>query len=148
MLLYMDMCCFNRPFDNQSQQKIYLETEAKLFIQRKIKDGVFDIAWSYMLDYENAANPNINAKQSIQKWESIASQIIFVSGEIIAYAEKLHKNGFGKKDSLHIACGIEIKAKYFLTVDKNILKKRNVVNDIIIINPIEFITMEDEIYEN
>ena len=40
MLLYMDMCCFNRPFDEQVQQKIYLETEAKLFIQRKIKDGI------------------------------------------------------------------------------------------------------------
>ena len=36
MLVYMDLCCFNRPFDDQSQPRIYLETEAKLFIQRKI----------------------------------------------------------------------------------------------------------------
>jgi len=35
----MDLCCFNRPFDDQSQPRVYLETEAKLFIQRKIKDG-------------------------------------------------------------------------------------------------------------
>jgi len=147
MLLYLDMCCFNRPFDNQSQQKIYLETEAKLFIQRKIKDGIFHIAWSYMLDYENTANPNIDAKQAIQKWESIASQIVIVSQEIIACAKKLQENGFSKKDSLHIACAIEIKAKYFRSVDKNILKKRNAVNEIIILNPVEFIAMEDEIYE-
>ena len=145
MLLYLDICCFNRPFDNQSHQKIYLETEAKLFIQRKIKDGIYNVVWSYILDYENTANPNIEAKQSIQKWESLASQIVLVSQGIIACARKLQGNGFGIKDSLHIACGIEIKAKYFLTVDKNILKKRNVVNEIVILNPVEFITMEDEI---
>ena len=48
MLVYMDLCCFNRPFDDQSQPRIYLETEAKLFIQRKIKDGEIELAWSYM----------------------------------------------------------------------------------------------------
>jgi hypothetical protein len=32
--LYLDNCCFNRPFDNQSQLKIYLETQAKLAISR------------------------------------------------------------------------------------------------------------------
>ena len=145
MLLYLDMCCYNRPYDNQSRQKIYLETEAKLFIQRKVKDGIFNIAWSYMLDYENSANPNIDAKVSIQKWESIASLVVLVSPETIVCAGELKKIGFGIKDSLHIACAIEAEAKYFLTVDKNILKKRDAVNEIIIISPVEFITLEDEI---
>ena len=146
MLLYMDICCFNRPFDEQLQSKIYLETEAKLFIQSKIKDGLFSIAWSYMLDYENTANPNIDAKQSIQKWEHIASQIVLVSEKIIVYAKKLQASGFGVKDSIHISCAVEAKAKYFLTVDKNILKKRKTVNeDIIVLNPVEFIGMEEEI---
>ncbi|MFZ3115003.1 MAG: hypothetical protein WA133_13160 [Syntrophales bacterium] len=65
MLVYMDLCCFSRPFDDQSQPRIYLETEAKLFIQRKIKDGEIELAWSYMLDYENSANPDIDARSSI-----------------------------------------------------------------------------------
>ena len=30
--LYLDNCCFNRPFDNQEQLKIKLETEAERFI--------------------------------------------------------------------------------------------------------------------
>ena len=30
--LYLDNCCFNRPFDDQSQLLVRLETEAKLFI--------------------------------------------------------------------------------------------------------------------
>jgi len=35
--LYLDNCCFNRPFDDQSQMLVRLETEAKLFIQEGIK---------------------------------------------------------------------------------------------------------------
>jgi len=34
--VYLDNCCFNRPYDNQTNLLIYLETEAKLFIQNLI----------------------------------------------------------------------------------------------------------------
>ncbi len=36
MRIYLDNCCFNRPYDNQSQIRIHLETEAKLHIQELI----------------------------------------------------------------------------------------------------------------
>ena len=36
MRIYLDNCCFNRPFDNQTDIKIRLETEAKLYIQQLI----------------------------------------------------------------------------------------------------------------
>ena len=35
IILYLDNCCFNRPYDDQEQIAIYLETQAKLFIQSK-----------------------------------------------------------------------------------------------------------------
>ena len=54
MKLYLDNCCYNRPFDDQQQLKIHLETQAKLYIQQKIKDGQYDLVWSYILEYENA----------------------------------------------------------------------------------------------
>ncbi|MDR2716284.1 MAG: hypothetical protein LBB46_06020 [Coriobacteriaceae bacterium] len=38
MRIYLDNCCFNRPFDDQKQIKVKLETEAKLSIQRQISD--------------------------------------------------------------------------------------------------------------
>jgi hypothetical protein len=49
MKLYMDNCCFNRPFDDQSQLRIRLESEAKLKIQEEIRAGNFQLAWSYIL---------------------------------------------------------------------------------------------------
>ena len=52
MRIYLDNCCFNRPYDNQSQIRIHLETEAKLHIQELIKKQELDLVVSYMLEYE------------------------------------------------------------------------------------------------
>ncbi len=56
MKIYLDNCCFNRPFDDQSFLTIRLETEAKLDIQKKIESGRLSLGWSYILDFENNAN--------------------------------------------------------------------------------------------
>ena len=39
MRIYLDMCCFNRPYDDQTQSRIRIETEAKVVIQEKIKNA-------------------------------------------------------------------------------------------------------------
>lgn len=53
MRIYLDNCCFNRPFDDQSQIRIRLESEAKLKIQDDILEGKVELIWSYILDAEN-----------------------------------------------------------------------------------------------
>lgn len=88
--IYMDNCCFNRPFDDQNQHKIYLETEAKLFIQRKILEGDYDLVWSFILDYENSANPDIDIKNTINKWEKISKETILLSDDIVYYSKQLN----------------------------------------------------------
>ena len=57
MKVYLDNCCFNRPFDDQSSLVIRLETEAKLYVQELIRQGEYRLCWSFVLDYENSANP-------------------------------------------------------------------------------------------
>jgi hypothetical protein len=39
--LYLDNCCFNRPYDDQAYLTIKLESEAKLFVQKEILRGTF-----------------------------------------------------------------------------------------------------------
>ena len=55
--LYLDNCCFNRPYDDQTLLRNYLETEAKIYIQAEIWSRKYELAWSYMMDYEIAFNP-------------------------------------------------------------------------------------------
>lgn len=57
MRVYLDNCCLNRPFDDQSKMRIRLEAESVLFIQGKIAAREIEMAWSYIIDYEESLNP-------------------------------------------------------------------------------------------
>lgn len=72
MKIYLDNCCYNRPFDDQTQMKIHLETQAKLYIQAQIREGKYDLVWSYILDYENSKNPYEEKRLAIAPWRNIA----------------------------------------------------------------------------
>jgi hypothetical protein len=72
MKIYLDNCCFNRPFDSQSQARIRLETEAKLRIQERVVRGELELVWSYMLDYESSVNPFEERRTAIELWRELA----------------------------------------------------------------------------
>jgi len=101
MKIYLDNCCFNRPFDDQNQIRIRIETEAKLFIQQNIIDHNFTLVWSYILDYENAANPYDFRKNIIQKWKKKASIFVTSRSSITKTANELTKHTLHAKDALH-----------------------------------------------
>lgn len=43
MKIYLDNCCYNRPYDDQSQISISLEAQAKIYIQTMIETGKFKL---------------------------------------------------------------------------------------------------------
>jgi predicted nucleic acid-binding protein len=139
MKLYLDNCCFNRPFDDQSQIRIRLESEAKLEIQEEIRAGKVQLIWSYILDYENNKNPYQERKERIKGWKRYAIEDMEESSEVTETARELNEKGFHKIDSLHIACAIIAKCEYFLTTDDQILKRARLLNNIKINDPIGFI---------
>ena len=130
---------FNRPFDNQTDFKILLESEAKLKIQEHIRFGLYELVWSYILDYENSKNPFRERREQIGKWKKYANVDIEAQDSVIQLSKSLNQLGLKNFDALHIACAITAKADYFLTTDKGILKKSQMVSDIQIKDPIDFI---------
>ena len=73
MRVYLDNCCYNRPYDDQTSTTISLETQAKLKIQELIKNQKIELVTSYMLAYENNANP-FEIRKSLNRF---FSDIIF-----------------------------------------------------------------------
>ena len=146
MKLYLDHCAYNRPFDDQRNISIRLETSAKLHIQDKIRNGKYDLVWSYMSDLENSKNPNIENKKAIQNWVKIAILKCKSSSNILKLGKIIEKYGINVKDSLHIASAIESKCEYFITTDTGLLKKQ--INEIQIINPIDFVRILEGKNEN
>ena len=68
MRVYLDMCCYNRPYDDQSQIKVSLETQAKLHIQDQIQKKRLELATSYMLRYECGQNPYEMRRKAIMQF--------------------------------------------------------------------------------
>jgi len=79
----LDNCCFNRPYDDQSYLTTYLEAEAKLFVQNGILLGNFELAWSYIMDFENTVNPYEERRNAIAKWRKAAVVDIGVSEKVV-----------------------------------------------------------------
>jgi len=141
--IYLDICTFNRPFDDQNQLKIKLETEAKLFIQQCIMTGSYDLVWSYILEFENNFNKYDDRRNAIYDWKKIAKIHCVENDKIIEYAEKLKKEkNIRTKDALHIACSVYTNSDYFITTDKQLFNLR--LDDIRIINPLNFLNEVEE----
>lgn len=141
MKIYLDMCCFNRPYDDQSQLKIALEAQAKLSIQNSIKDGSDILVSSYILDYENSRNPFEMRRQAISRF--IQQNTGFYVGperdELISdLASEIMKTGVKEKDAYHVASAIFAKCDYFISTDSRLLKYKS--DKIKIVSPIEYIT--------
>jgi len=135
--IYLDNCSFNRPYDDQSLLKNYIEAEAKTYIQNEILQKKIELVWSYVMDYEISFNPFSDRKNQILKWKKIAIADISESDKVVALANDIKKKNIKPKDSLHLACAIEASCNYFITTDGKILNKS--IENIAIINPIDYI---------
>ena len=147
--IYLDNCCYNRPYDDQSQLKISLEAQAKLEIQQQIRNGVFDLVASYVLVAENAANRFESKRNDIQNFidtythtyvsENVDEQVKSLAKEIMATGVKL-------MDACHVASSIISGCDYFLTTDKRLLKYQT--DKVKNLNPMTFILEVEENYEH
>ncbi|MGH8559356.1 MAG: PIN domain protein [Methylococcales bacterium] len=144
MLLYLDNCCFNRPYDEQSHYRIYLETQAKLYVQEHILNKQHDLIGSYILQFENDQNPHIAQQLEIAKWKAFAKTLVSASDDIVANAKICQSFGLHAKDALHCACAVDAKADFFLTTDKQLIKKAAAIKELNVINPLRFIEIEED----
>ncbi len=140
MLIYLDNCCYNRPYDDQSQLRVSLEAQAKLHIQALIRDKRFKLVTSYVLLYENSRNPYEIRRNSILTFIKENSTIyvdIEKSAEVKVLADEITLTGIKAADAHHVAGAIIGGASYFLTTDNRLLKYRT--DRIALINPLSFI---------
>jgi predicted nucleic acid-binding protein len=135
--IYLDNCAYNRPFDDQTQLRISLETQAKLYIQSLIKTGEINLVYSYVCFYENLINPFENKKLSIFEFFKNAKYCVTENHDILLTANEIIKAKIKPLDALHLSCAINAKADYFITVDDSILKYKT--DKISIFDPIDFI---------
>ncbi len=142
--LYLDVSVLNRPFDDQSQVRIKLETEAFLAILERIEVGELAMVGSSVLDFENEANPFPERKERVESYLKLASQFVKVDEDLKERAETIARLGFKGFDALHLACA-EMATETFLTVDDKMIRRatdRADGLDVKVLNPIDFVRTE------
>ena len=141
MRVYLDMCCYNRPYDPQDQLIVSMETQCKLRIQQLVEEGKFELVGSYTLDYECGNVPSTIRKKQITDFIA-RNEKIHVSHagdeEINDLAKKIMAANIKEYDAYHVASAIYAGCEFFISVDYRLLKYRT--NEIRMVTPIEFIT--------
>jgi predicted nucleic acid-binding protein len=130
--------------------RIFLEAQAKMYVQGLVRDKKINLACSYMSSYENNDNPNIEHRDIITDF--LTNAIVYIdydkADEVENRAEALKKLGLKKKDSIHLASAIEAECDYFITTDDGILKKYEVIKQGHKINactPVDFLNVLEEL---
>lgn len=144
--IYLDNCCYNRPYDDQSQLSINLEALAKLSIQQDIRDNKVDLVTSYILVAENSANRFEVKRQDIQVFIDTQTHT-FVSEasreKVNEIAKTIMKTGIKLMDACHIACAIIAGCDYFISTDKRLLKYHS--DKIKIVNPTTYVLEREDL---
>ena len=122
-LIYLDVCCLNRPFDDQTQERIRLEAEAVLLILARCQSGEWQLLSSEIVDWEISRIPDEERREKVSFLASLAVTEVSVTEKIECRAKELGQLGFKAYDALHLACAEEGKAQVFLTTDDRLLRK-------------------------
>ncbi|WP_417909645.1 PIN domain-containing protein [Candidatus Electronema sp. PJ] len=141
MKIYLDTCCLNRPFDDQSNLRVRLESEAVKMILLLCEQKQCCLISSKIAEFEIANTPDEAKRSKLKFISGLAEQIIEIDARIALRAKEFEKTGMQAFDSLHLACA-ETSADVFLTVDDKFLKLALKVEDLKVQarNPVQWLS--------
>ena len=76
--VYLDVCCLNRPFDDQTQDRIRLEAEAVLMILSQCEAGHWEWIGSEVVTLEISRTPDSERRRRVQALVSHAHHSVSV----------------------------------------------------------------------
>lgn len=123
MKIYLDACCLNRPFDDQTQTRIHLEAEAILSIIQSVEDNEWEWISSDAVAYEIHKTPNEERQERLWSLESRSTKRLQLTDTILQQAEQLQQLGFTTYDALHLTFAEFAGVDVFLTTDDKLLKR-------------------------
>ncbi len=138
--IYLDTSVYNRPFDEQTQARIALETLALTAILQLIDTDQAQLVTSAALAFENSKNPFPLCKKWVSDCIDQAWQYQKIDERITNRAKEIEAQGVKSMDALHAACAEAAKCDYFLTCDDRIIKRYK--GSLQVKNPVDFILLQ------
>jgi predicted nucleic acid-binding protein len=120
--IYLDNCVLSRPFDDQGQERIRLETEAIILLLARLERKEWTWLGSQALELEIEKTPDEEHQSRLRRVIDFVSLMLEIGDKELERALELQKLGFAGFDALHLACAEIGKADVFLTTDDRLLK--------------------------
>ena len=144
MFIYLDTCCLNRPYDDQSQPRIQLEASAVLAILQRVTSGDVQLANSSVLQFEIHHITDQTRRNGILHFLSYSSSFQSLTPAIEQRGIELNRLGFKRLDALHLAAAEALMANVLLTTDDQLLRcaaQHSAHLTISVLNPVQFSTI-------
>ena len=142
MKIYLDVSCLNRPFDDQSQSRIRLETEAVTIILEECERGDWVQVSSEIATIEIDANPDRRKRSRVRLLLPDNDAIIPLTESHFARARILESFGFKPADALHVASAESLAVDVLLSCDDRFCKiaRRNQKRVLVkVANPVDWL---------
>lgn len=123
MRIYFDCCCYNRPFDNPSSNRIHDETEAVLSLINRCLRGNGAIIGSTILQMEiDKINDPRKKYKVLSLYQANTLFIPYTESIKNRAIELCSKTSIRLMDSLHIASAESGNADVFLSTDDKLVR--------------------------
>ncbi|MDN5850421.1 MAG: PIN domain-containing protein [Nitrococcus sp.] len=123
MRLYLDNCCLQRPFDDQTQPRIKVETEAVFAVLATVQAGEQMLLGSEALEYEVSRIPDETRRNEVLEVLALASERLLFTDNVEALALIFEQSGVRPMDAIHLALASTAKADFFCTCDDRLFQK-------------------------
>jgi predicted nucleic acid-binding protein len=143
MKIYLDVCCLNRPFDDQTQDRIHLEAEAILAVLNYSRMSGWSVIGSDAIDFEIGRMPDHDKRLKVQILSTLHDVYVKVDAGVERRSMELKQVGLKALDALHVSCAERAKAEVFLTTDDHLLSKavqNKKILKVRIENPLRWVT--------
>ena len=143
--IYLDNCCLNRPFDDQNQLRIKVESDIIISILESFKTKTSFWVGSEVIQIEINKTQNTERRKKVEAFLIFQNSVVKINEPLINRAKNIERFGFSFMDALHLESAIAGKADIFITTDDEIIKIFRKVSDsfnIKVISPIDFMNLE------
>ena len=123
MRIYLDNCCLQRPFDDQTQPRIRVETEAVFAVLATIQAGEHSLLGSEALEYEVSRIPDEARRAEVLSILTLAPGRLQVDDAVEALALSFEQQGVRAMDAIHLALASTAAADFFCTCDDKLFQK-------------------------
>ncbi|MFA6980547.1 MAG: PIN domain-containing protein [Ignavibacteriaceae bacterium] len=145
MKIYIDNCLLNRPFDDQTQERIYFETQSLLILLKWIDEGKIQFLNSFALEFEVSAISDPDRGLKVREYLKAAEKFIEFDDKIEKRALEFQNYSFTAMDAMHIAVAEYAKVDYFVTCDDDILKTAKKYSEMINVKVISIANLVSEV---